>query len=160
MFKKIHLELRITAYIGVVLLSGEVAPVNLLGVVQRFTNLADQIGVKGSDPRVKSLMVTLRRSGFSSEEISELSHGAWGSSLIRQYTDGWQGVDEDLNEQKQVLMNTVSELASSGKSVQDVQRFLRLEHSVKMKGSNTDELIEFNNNLGELDLLPERSGGL
>jgi hypothetical protein len=59
---------------GEVILSGEGSTV-LLDAIHRFVALTGQIGVKGSDPQVRELMVTLRRAGFSSFQISELSGG-------------------------------------------------------------------------------------
>ena len=76
----------------------------LFDAVRRFVAISQQVGVKGSDPQVKELMVTLRRSGFSSSQISELSGGEWSSTLVRQYTMGWGGVDKELDNQRKSLM--------------------------------------------------------
>ena len=64
----------------------------LYDTVSRFVEISRQIGVKGSEPYVRELMATLRRSGFSSAEISELSGDKWSSTLVRQYTIGWVGL--------------------------------------------------------------------
>ena len=92
----------------------------LFDAVRRFVALSEQVGVKGSDPGVKGLMVTLRRSGFSSSQISELSGGKWSSTLVRQYTMGWGGVDENLDNQRKSFMTTLRELASSGVDFTDI----------------------------------------
>ena len=123
----------------------------MFDAVRRFVALSKQGGVKGSDSGVKELMVTLRRSGFSSSQISELS-GKWSSTLVRQYTKGWGRVDENLDKQRNSLMTTLRELASTGKEVKDVEYVLILDRSVKAKSSSLEEVAELNSNLRNLDL--------
>lgn len=132
----------------------------LLDAVREFTAISRHVSVKGSDPHVKELMVTLRRGGFSSSEISELSGGKWSSTLVRQYTVGWGGVDEELDNQRKRLMRPLMELASSGRDISDVERVLSLERSVKAKGSSLEEVAELNSSLRNLDLVPGEIGDL
>jgi hypothetical protein len=127
----------------------------LIDAVRRFVALSEQVGVKGSDPMVKELMVSLRKSGLSSSQISELSGGKWSGTLVRQYTIGWVGVDEILDNQRKSLMITLRELASSGKDIMDVEHILVLDRSVRARGSSLEEVVELNLNLRNLDL---RSG--
>jgi hypothetical protein len=127
----------------------------LFDAVRRFVALSEQVGVKGSDPMVKELMVTHRESGLSSSQISKLSGGKWSDTLVRQYTIGWIGVDEILDIQRKSLMTTLRELASSGKDIRDVEHTLDLDRSVRAKGSSLEEVAELNSNLRNLDL---RSG--
>jgi len=124
----------------------------LFDTVSKFVALSKQVGVKGSDPGVKELMVTLRRSGFSSSQISELSGGKWSSTLIRQYTKGWGRVDENMDKQRTNLMTTLRELTSTGKEVKDIEAVLLLDSSVKAKGSSLEEVAELNSNLRNIDL--------
>ncbi|UCD44344.1 MAG: hypothetical protein JSV27_09465 [Candidatus Bathyarchaeota archaeon] len=124
----------------------------LFDAVRRFVALSEQVGVKGSDPVVKEFMVTLRRSGFSSSQISELSGGKWSSTLVRQYTKGWGGVDENLDNQRKSLMTTLNELASSGKDITDIENVLIIDKSVRARGSSLEELAELVSNLRNLDL--------
>jgi len=118
------------------------------------------VGVKGSDPEVKELMVTLRRSGFSSSQISELSGGKWSSTLVRQYTMGWGGVDKELDNQRKSLMTPLRELVSSGIDINDVDRVLSIDRSVRAKGSSLEEVAELNSNLMNLDMMPREIGML
>jgi hypothetical protein len=124
----------------------------LIDAVQRFVTLSKQYGIKGSDPLVKEIMTTLRRSGFSSHQISELSGWKWSSTLVRQYTRDWNGVDEELDTQRKTLLTPLRELVSSNISLNDIKKNLRLEKSVKAKGSSIEEVAELNSILKVLDL--------
>ena len=126
----------------------------LFDVVHRFVTLSKQHGIKGSDPIVKELMTTLRRSGYSSSQVSELSGWKWSSTLVRQYTKNWGGVDEELKAQRNTLMTSLRELVSSNYGINDIENCLTLERSVKAKGSNLEEFAELNTALRNLDLHP------
>jgi hypothetical protein len=123
----------------------------LFDAVRRFVALSGQVGVKGSDFEVKELMVFLRRSGFSSSQIKELSGGKWSDTLVRQYTTGWGEVDENLDKQRNGLMTTLRELASSGKDIKDVEHVLILDRSVRARGFNS-------RGSGRAELKPQEPG--
>jgi hypothetical protein len=114
--------------------------------------LSKQFGVKGSDPEVKKLMVTLRRMGFSSSEIRKLSDRRWSSTLVRQYTKEWGGVNEVMDNQRKSLMATLRELSLLGKDANDVEYVIKLNRSVLAKDSSLEEVAELNSNLMKLDL--------
>jgi len=124
----------------------------LFNIVRRFVALSGQVGVKGSDPSVRELMAVLRRGGFSSSQISELSGGKWSGTLVRQYTVDWGGVDESLDVQRHRMMVVLRKLVSSGMDVEDVEFAMIMDRSARAKGSNLGEVAELNSNLGKLDL--------
>jgi len=124
----------------------------LFDAVRRFVALSGQVGVKGSDPSVRELMAVLRRGGFSSSQICELSGGKWSDSLVRQYTVDWGGVDDSLDVQKKRMMVVLRELVSSGMDVEDVEFAMIMDRSARAKGSSIGEVAELNSNLGKLDL--------
>jgi len=124
----------------------------LFDAVRRFVALSGQVGVKGSDPSVRELMAVLRRGGFSSSQISELSGGKWSGTLVRQYTVDWGGVDESLDVQRHRMMVVLRKLVSSGMDVEDVEFAMIMDRSARAKGSNLGEVAELNSNLGKLDL--------
>ena len=126
----------------------------LFGAVRRFVTLSKHVGVKGSDPSVKELMVILRRSRLSSSQISELSGWKWSSTLVRQYTKNWGGVERELDTQRKTIMTPLRNLASSNYDIRDIENYLKLENSVKAKGSNLEEIAELNSVLRNLDLYP------
>lgn len=90
--------------------------------------------------RVRELMCELRRGGFLSREVSELSGGRWSMSTVRDYSSGWGGVAD--SSEKVGLMGVLRGLASSGCSVEDVSRFLTMERSVRAKGSSFEDVAE------------------
>ena len=122
--------------------------------------LSNRVGVQGSDSSVKKLMTLLRKSGFSSSEISELSGGKWSSTLVRQYTRGWGEVDEELDEQRKSMIGYLRELVSSKKGIDDVEHVLALDRSVMAKGSSLEEVAELNSNITNLDVQPGEIGKL
>ena len=124
----------------------------LFDTVRRFVALSGQVGVKGSDPSVKELMAALRRGGFSSSQISELSGGKWSGTLVRQYTVNWGGVDDSLDDQRHRMMVVLRELVSSGMDIEDVEFAMIMDRSARAKGSNLSEVAELNSSLGMLDL--------
>ena len=124
----------------------------LFNIVRRFVALSGQVGVKGSDPSVRELMAVLRRGGFSSSQISELSGGKWSGTLVRQYTVDWGGVDESLDVQRHRMMVVLRKLVSSGMDVEDVEFAMITDRSARAKGSSLEEVAELNSSLGMLDL--------
>ena len=126
----------------------------LFDKVRRFVSFSNRFGVKGSNPQVKELMTLLRRSGFTSSDIHELSGGKWSSTLVRQYTRGWGGVDNELDEQRTSLMTPLRELVSSSNTIEDIEHVLTLERSVRAKGSSLEEVSELNSNLRDMDKRP------
>jgi hypothetical protein len=132
----------------------------LFDAICEFVALSDQVGVKGSHHRVRELMAAFRRSGFSSPQISELSGAKWSDTLVRQYTRGWGGVDDSMSLQRESIMRSLRKLAASGRGVEDVDAVLRLDTSVKGKGSSLEEVAELNSNLGKLDLTRGEIGKL
>ena len=71
---------------------------------------------------------------------------------------GWGGVDKELDNQRKSLMTPLRELVSSGKGIDDVERVLSLDRSVRAKGSSLEEVAELNSNLMNLDMLPREIG--
>ena len=89
--------------------------------IKKFVSLSKQDDIKGSNPIIKELMKKLRKSGFSSHQISELSGWKWSSTLVRQYTKKWGGVDETLEKENITIMTTLRELALSNHNINDIE---------------------------------------
>ena len=110
--------------------------------------------------RAKKLMSKLRRNGFNSREISELSNNVWSPDTIRVYTIGWGEVDPELARQKDELMGSLRRLAQKGIGVDDIESVLELEKRAKIYGSTLKDVAELESNLGKLGLMPQQVGEL
>jgi hypothetical protein len=131
--------------------------VSLLDLIREFVALSGESAWGGDSlPRVKELMIELRRRGFTSLEISELSGGRWADSVVRGYTRDWGGV-VDLSEKKRI-MSELRKLVSSKHTVEDVELFTEVEKSIKLKQSTPEKVAELNSNMGDLGLAPGEVG--
>ena len=127
----------------------------LLDVVREFVALSSMGDVSGSDlARAKLLMAQLRRAGFKGGEISALSGGVWKASSVRVYTGEWGEVDQVLYKQRDELMGSLRKLASSKNTIGDVEWFIAVDASIKLKGSTPADVAELNTNMGLLGLKP------
>ncbi|MCX6641963.1 MAG: hypothetical protein NTV15_01050 [Candidatus Bathyarchaeota archaeon] len=130
---------------------------SLLDLVREFVALSDESEWGGDSlPKVKELMMELRRRDFSSFEVSELSGDRWSSSIIRVYTKGW-GVVTDLSEKKR-LFSDLRKLASSRHSLEDVEWFNRVDGSITRMGSTPEAVAELNTEMEKLGLAPGEAG--
>ena len=131
---------------------------SLLDVVREFVAISGGSRWGGdSIPRARELMVELRRRGFSSVEISELSRLRWSSSVVRTYTREWDLGVVDVSE-KSVLISVLRELAHSKYSIGDVDNFNKAVKSMGLKGSTFEEVAELNDNMGSIGLKPGEVG--
>ncbi|MCX6653573.1 MAG: hypothetical protein NTY03_00475 [Candidatus Bathyarchaeota archaeon] len=127
---------------------------SLLGAVREFVALSGEDVVRGSSlVRAKEFMAVLRRCGFSSGEISELSGGRWDSVTVRLYTSGWGSVVD--SSMKESIMGKLRGLASSGRSLGDVANFLDVKKSVEAKRSSMERVAELDAKLGLIGGDPE-----
>jgi hypothetical protein len=131
--------------------------VSLLDLVSEFVALSGESEWGGDSlPRVKELMVELRRRGFTSLEVSELSGGRWADSVVRGYTRGWGGV-VDVSE-KMRIMSALRRLVSSNYTIESVEWFTKVNESIGLKQSTLEEVAELNKNMGDLGLVPGEVG--
>ena len=120
----------------------------LLDALREFVALARVPG-KASNPRLKELMVTLRRAGLTSPQIVTLSGGRLSATIVRQYTRGWRRVNKKLGKELDALTGPLRELVLSGRGIGDVETVLVLDRSVKAKDSTLEEVAELNTSLKE-----------
>ncbi len=115
--------------------------VSLLNLVREFVALSGESKWGGDSlPRVKELMVGLRRRGFTSLEVSELSGNRWKDSVVRGYTRDWGGV-VDVSE-KTRIMSALRELVSSNYTIESVEWFTKVDESIRLKQSTLEEVAE------------------
>jgi len=89
--------------------------------------------------RAKEIMKELRKMGFSSEEISELSERAWNPSTIRQYAASVR-VENNMRD---LVVKMLGELAERGLTLSDVEKFLSVQQRFKKLGVSFEEFAEF-----------------
>jgi hypothetical protein len=76
-------------------------------------------------------MVTLREAGYTNQQVSELTNGAWTESTIKLYTRGVEIKDSSI---KQNEVNLIAEMVKRRLSFDDVQRPLGLYDDLKLAG--------------------------
>ncbi len=124
----------------------------------RYAYLGVKLDIRGAPQRVKELMVTLRRAGYSSGDISRFSGDRWDEGNIRTYTLEWGGIDGTLNAERVNVMSVFRDFVNSGLSLDDVEAVLRLDTAVKAKKSTLLEVAELVAALRPYDLKPGAVG--
>jgi hypothetical protein len=113
----------------------------MLNAVREFVELT-----KGPRPRgvelvhVKQIMVELRKLGFSSGEISDLSGGMYDGVTVRDYTGGWDGVTDQM--EKYNAMKTLRGLFASGRTLTDVDDFVAIDSALRGRHSSFQKVAE------------------
>ena len=131
--------------------------VSLLDLVREFVALSGESEWGGDSlPRVRELMVELRRRGFTSLEVSELSGGRWADSVVRGYTRDWGGV-VDVSEKTRII-SALRKLVSSNHTIENVEWFMKVDESIGLKQSTPEEVAELNKNIGDLGIVPGEVG--
>jgi hypothetical protein len=144
-------------HIGVKYISWNyVDQIMLLEALREFVALTGLPG-KASNPRLKELMVTLRRAGLTSPQIVALSGGMMSDTIVRQYTSNWRRVYKSLAKELDGLMGPLRELILSGRGVGDVKAVNALDRSVKGRDSSVEEVAELWGYLRE-DVQPSEVG--
>jgi len=116
--------------------------------------------------RAKQIMIELRKNGFTSRDLSELTDGAWSEPTIKSYTSGTSVED---SAQKKDSMNVLRELLTRDLTIDHVSSFLSANSKLKADGVTLEEisslhaqmtalemdvedLVEMHNGLAESDL--------
>jgi hypothetical protein len=114
---------------------------SLLDLVREFVAISGESTWGGESlPRAKELMLVLRKHGFTSVEIAELSDWRWADSVVRGYTSDWGGVS-DLIEKKRVI-SELRKLVSSERKLGDVETFIHVDRLLKARGSSFEKVVD------------------
>lgn len=106
--------------------------------VRDLVSLSKRDSLPGADlQRAKQLMRSLRRLGFTNQDVSRLVKGRWGASTVKLYTKGVKVEDSNLYEK---IMSIVSDLILKGHDLEDVESFLKQSEAVESNGSSFDEI--------------------
>jgi len=90
--------------------------------------------------RAKELMKTLRTAGYTNQEVSDLTSGAWTEPTIKQYTRGVEVVDSSAKRSEISLM---SEMVRVNLSFEDIKFALSLKSDLESKGLNLNYVSQF-----------------
>jgi len=107
--------------------------------VNQLVDLAHRKPLGGEDrKKAEALMIDLRQRGFTSEEISKLTGGAWSGPTIKLATRGTRPVDQT---QKESIISAMGDFVRSGRSLEDLDRFVSLNKELQSAGLTFDYLI-------------------
>ena len=81
--------------------------------------------------RAKESMGILREVGFTNQEISDLTKGAWSEPTVKLYSRGSEIKDSSL---KQKALNLLIEFIDTGLSLSDIQYALSMSRDLDSKG--------------------------
>jgi|GEM_PF-1934777 len=83
--------------------------------------------------RARQLMGILREAGYTNQQVSELSNGAWTEPTIKLYTRGVEVRDSSI---KQNEVKLIAEMVRRGLSFDEVELALSLQADLDSKGLN------------------------
>src|SRR5712691_3009120 len=83
--------------------------------------------------RARQLMGILREAGYTNQQVSELSNGAWTEPTIKLYTRGVEVRDSSI---KQNEVKLIAEMVRRGLSFDEVELALSLKADLDSKGLN------------------------
>ncbi len=88
--------------------------------------------------QAKKLMIRLKEGGYTNEQISELTRGAWAESTVKLYTRGVKVLDTSGKDQ---LASTILELVSKDSTLDDVKYVLSLVQNVENNEVSFDDVV-------------------
>jgi hypothetical protein len=95
---------------------------------------------KASVSEAKSLMIGLRKLGFSNMEISLITRGRWSLGTVKKYMKGVKAVSSEMRDR---VWNTFSEFVDKGRTVEEVEDFQVKERYLLDHGTSIEQLVEF-----------------
>lgn len=114
---------------------------SLLDLVREFVAISGESAWGGESlPRARELMLDLRKRGFTSVEIAELSDWRWDDSVVRGYTSDWGGVSDMV--EKKMVISELRKLVSSGRTLDDVETFVSVDRLLKARGSSFEKVAD------------------
>ncbi len=106
----------------------------------QLVNLADKSTLSKAElTKARQIMVLLKSSGMSNEEISALSKGKWSESTIKGYVKGTKATDPSLWQDALALLE---EVISTGLSLDEVEAGVAVFEDLKSKGLSTQQAVD------------------
>lgn len=130
-------------------------PVNLMGdessrtsklpdieqAIRELMDLALRKPWKGPiKKRGEQLLKFLRKNGFTSRDVQDITGGALTEPTVKAYTRGTKVVDPAP---KELTLSLVADLLTSGRSLEDLDKFVRFLKNIESSGLSYDGFVSF-----------------
>jgi hypothetical protein len=96
-------------------------------------------------------MITLRKNGYTNNDISRLSYEAWSENTVKLYTRGTDIVDSTS---KDDAIKIISEMVKSGLTLNDVSKAVSLKDYLDRESISLEDIVSL------LQDLKKNSSGL
>jgi predicted nucleic acid-binding Zn-ribbon protein len=88
--------------------------------------------------RAKELMITLRKKGYTNNDISKLSSGAWSENTVKLYTRGTDIVDSTSKDE---AVKIISEMVKSGLTLNEVSEAVSLKDYLDAENMSLEDIV-------------------
>ena len=88
--------------------------------------------------RAKYLMIMLRQKGFTNNDISRLSGGAWSENTVKLYTRGTDIVDSTSKDE---AIKIISEMVKSGLTLNEVSEAVSLKDYLDAEKMSLEDIV-------------------
>jgi len=117
-------------------------------VIDELLRLAKRKPLPKTDlEKAKQLMVKLRRMGFTSIEVAELTNGGWSEPTVKLYTRGAAVEDPSPKERSTKLL---VELTERGLTLNEVEQAISITKILEAEGLTLDEVSSFQSEMKRL----------
>ena len=109
-------------------------------VISELQSLAKKHPLRSSVElnRAKELMITLRQKGYTNNDISKLSGGAWSENTVKLYTRGTDVVDSTSKDE---AVKIISEMVKSGLTLNEVSEAVSLKDYLDAENISLEDIV-------------------
>ena len=109
-------------------------------VISELQSLAKKHPLRSSVElnRAKELMITLRQKGYTNNDISKLSGGAWSENTVKLYTRGTDVVDSTSKDE---AVKIISEMVKSGLTLNEVSEAISLKDYLDAENISLEDIV-------------------
>ena len=109
-------------------------------VISELLSLAKRQPLRSSVElnRAKELMITLKQKGYTNNDISGLSGGAWSENTVKLYTRGTDIVDSTSKDE---AIKIISEMVKSGLTLNEVSEAVSLKDYLDAEKMSLEDIV-------------------
>jgi predicted nucleic acid-binding Zn-ribbon protein len=109
-------------------------------VISELQSLAKKQPLRGNDQlnKAKELMITLRQRGYTNNNISTLSGGAWSENTVKLYTRGTDVVDSTSKDE---AIKIISEMVKSGLTLNEVRKAVSSKDYLDRENMSLEDIV-------------------